>query len=47
MAAKRNVSLDLFRVIIMFMIVLGHSLVHGGIRKRPSCLLRHIICQIL
>lgn len=31
MAAKRNVSLDLFRVIIMFMIVLGHSLVHGGI----------------
>ena len=36
MAAKRNVSLDLFRVIIMFMIVLGHSLVHGGILEKTE-----------
>ena len=27
---NRNISLDIFRVLIMFMIVLGHSLVHGG-----------------
>ena len=31
MENKRSVSLDIFRCLVMFMIVLGHSLVHGGI----------------
>lgn len=31
MENKRSVLLDIFRCLIMFMIVLGHSLVHGGI----------------
>lgn len=31
MEDKRNVSLDIFRCLIMFMIVLGHALVHGGV----------------
>lgn len=30
-SVDRNISLDLLRVLIMFMIVLGHSLVHGGV----------------
>lgn len=34
MISKRNVSVDIFRAIIMFMIVLGHSLVHGQILEK-------------
>lgn len=30
MTKQRIVQLDMFRVLIMFMIVLGHALVHGG-----------------
>lgn len=36
MINKRNVALDIFRVLIMFMIVLGHTLVHGGILEKAE-----------
>lgn len=36
MENKRSVSLDIFRCLIMFMIVLGHSLVHGGILEKAE-----------
>lgn len=31
MKMSRDTSLDVFRSLLMFMIVLGHSLVHGGV----------------
>lgn len=34
--ADRNIALDLLRVVIMFMIVLGHSFVHGGILENST-----------
>lgn len=36
--SNRNVSLDVLRVLIMFMIVLGHSLVHGGVLEKTPLL---------
>lgn len=30
MNKERNISLDVFRALVMFLIVLGHSMLHGG-----------------